>query len=233
MTDEVALTRVVTDFARLLVSDYHISDALHDLVDGVTEVLGISGAGVWLAEGNRLKFVTAANEPVSNLERIQEDAQQGPCLEARRSGQTVLIADLADDPARWPALSRSASHIGSVAVAVVPMSLNGTSLGALSLYDFKRHDWSKEEVGVARLLADTATGYVANASRLAEARRTAEHLQKALDSRVLIEQAKGMLAGERDISVDESFKLLRAHARSHNVSLHSVAEAVVNLRLRF
>ncbi|HMK99372.1 MAG TPA: GAF and ANTAR domain-containing protein [Acidimicrobiales bacterium] len=232
MTDEVALTRVLTDFARLLFSDYHVSDALHDLVDGVTEVLNISGAGVSLAEGDRLEFATAANEPVSRLERVQEDAQEGPCLDAHRSGQTVLVADLADDPARWPALSRSASHIGSLAVAGLPMSLNGTSLGALNLYDFKRHDWSEEEVGAARLLADVATGYVANASRLAEVRRTTEQLQKALDSRVLIEQAKGVLAGERHISVDESFKLLRAHARSHNLSLRSVAEAVVNLRLR-
>lgn len=232
MIEKAALMRVLTDFAGLLVSDYQISDALHDLVDGVTRVLGVTGAGVSLADGDRITFATAASEPIAVLERLQEDTQLGPCVEAHRSGQAVLVADLADDAGRWPLLAETAAKVGMVAVAGVPMRLAGTRLGALNLYDAERRDWSDDDVGVARLLADMATGYVANASKRDQARRTTKQLQEALDSRVIIEQAKGIVAAERDISVDDAFTLLRTHARSHNVTLRSVADAVVNRKLR-
>lgn len=112
------------------------------------------------------------------------------------------------------------------------MHLNGTRLGVLNLYHDHPHDWTDDELEVAELLAYMATAYVANAARLDQVRHTAEQLQEALDSRVIIEQAKGILAGERGITVDEAFAVLRSHARTNNVSLRAVANAVVNLRLR-
>jgi GAF domain-containing protein len=105
-------------------------------------------------------------------------------------------------------------------------------LGALNLYHHARREWSDEDVGTATLLAAVATAYVANAARLDQFRQTTEQLQEALNSRVVIEQAKGVLAGERKISVDEAFKRLRGHARRHQTSLRAVAEAVVNIGLR-
>jgi GAF domain-containing protein len=232
IVNDASLTKVLTEFARLLVNDYEISDALHDLVEGVTEVLEIAGAGVSLADDERIVFVTAAPGPVGALERVQEQTQQGPCVDAHHSGQVVLVADLNREQARWPALAEAATSVGMVAVAGIPMHQDEMRLGALNLYDSSRRDWSREEVAVAALLADMATGYVANASRLHQARHTAEQLQIALDSRVLIEQAKGMVAAERNIPVDQAFEILRDHSRRHNTPLRSVAEAVVNLRLR-
>ena len=112
------------------------------------------------------------------------------------------------------------------------MRLNGTKLGALNLYDSARRDWSAEDVQVARLLADMATGYAANASRLDKLQHTTTQLQSALESRVVIEQSKGVLAAERSISVDRAFEVLRTYSRSHNRSLREIAEAVVNGTLR-
>lgn len=232
MTDQAALTRVLREFARLLVNDYEISDALHDLVDGVTEVLGITGAGVSLADDGNVHFATAVSEPISMLERAQEETQAGPCVEAHRSGREVLVPDLFDGPPRWPLVIRAASRAGIVAVAGIPMRLNDAKVGALNLYHNARRDWDEEELGAARLLADVTTGHLANAARLDRIRHTAEQLRTALDTRVIIEQAKGVLAGERNITVDAAFELLRSHARAHNSSLRSVAQAVVNLRLR-
>jgi GAF domain-containing protein len=231
MNDEAALVKALTAFARLLVNEYEVSDALHDLVDGATEVLGVSGAGVLLAEGDRIKFATAASELVSVLERVQEETQQGPCIEAHQSGEAVLVADLTLERHRWPALAEAAVDAGMIAVAGIPMGLNGMRIGALNLYTEGPRFWSDEEVRVARLLADTATGYVANASRFDKVQHTVEQLQEALNSRIIIEQAKGMLAGERNISINEAFEILRNHSRSHNTPIRLVAEAVVNLRL--
>jgi GAF domain-containing protein len=225
---ETTLARVLTDFAGHLVDDYDAVDMLDDLVGGVTDILSITGAGVSLVGDDVMKFVIAASEQAGALERVQEGTQSGPGVDAHLSGFVVRIADLADVRELWPTLTQRASEVGAVAVAGIPMSLPGARLGALTLYDDVRRDWSDEDVGVAKLLADVATGYLANASRFAQARKTAEQLQGALDSRVIIEQAKGVLAGERQISVDVAFGILRGHARSHNASLRHVAEAVVN-----
>lgn len=230
--DQDQLMRVLTDFPRYLVHDYAVSDALHDLVDGVTEVLGIAGAGVSLAEGDRIVFATAATEEIVVLERTQEEAQAGPCVEAHHTGEPVLVTDLTADGGRWPALAQAATAVGVVAVAGIPMRLNGSRLGALNLYAKVRREWSDDDVAVARVLAAMATGFVVNAARLDNARHTAEQLEEALHSRVIIEQAKGVLVGERGISMDDAFRALRNHARTHHTSLKAVADAVVNLRLR-
>ena len=226
------LLRVLSDFALLLVKPYAIGDALHVLVEGVVEVLDIAGAGVSIDREGRITFVAATPELVSVLERAQEAGQAGPCVQAHRTGEIVLVEDLAEHSDQWPVVTRAASEAGIVAVAGIPMHLNASHLGVLNLYDVKRRDWNEDEIRVAVVLSSMATAYVANAARLHETEQTAEQLQEALDSRVVIEQAKGILAGERQITVDRAFDLLRAHARCHQSSLRSVAEGVVNLGLR-
>lgn len=233
MTDhQETLLEVLTTFARRLVSDYAVSDALHDLVDGATSTLQLAGAGVSLAHDGRLAFATATPEPLAALEQVQEDTQTGPCVEAYRDGQPVLVADVSEPPQRWPELTEAAARAGQTAVAGIPMHLNGSKIGVLNLYDDKRRDWTDHDIQLASLLADVATAYVANAQRLDQARETVAHLERALDTRVVIEQAKGMIAAHRDITVDAAFELLRNHARSHQTNLRSVAEGVVNLHLQ-
>lgn len=223
---------MLTDFARLLTTEYQVGDALRDLVDGVTAVLGVSGAGVSLADADRLRFACAADEDVAALERFQEEHQMGPGLDAYLCGEPVLVADLEMMGRKWPLTRDAAAEAGFAAVAAIPMHLGASRLGVLDLYDRSPRDWSAEDVGVAGLLAGVATAHVANAGRLERARQTTEQLQHALDSRIVIEQAKGMLAGEGHISLDEAFRRLRTHARRHHTSLQTVADAVVNLGLR-
>jgi transcriptional regulator with GAF, ATPase, and Fis domain len=232
MADEKLLSAALSEFARTLVKRFAISDVLDDLAQRVTLVLGIAGAGVSLREGDRLRFVTAVDERTTNLERIQEREQAGPCIDAWRSGEVVTVADLRATAGAWRAYGQAARAAGIVAVAGVPMSVERTVIGALDLYDARVNEWDRDDLAAARVLADMATSYVVNASELDRQRRTTEQLQEALDSRIVIEQAKGIIAAERGVSVDEAFEVLRRHARSRNTHLRAVADAVVNLGLR-
>lgn len=233
MADQVLLMRVLSEFAHTLAGDFAVGDVLHDLAERVTDVLGVPGAGVALAEGGRLRCVAAIDEPTAAIERVQEESQEGPCVDAYTGGEAVLVADLREHLSRWPIFAARASELGILAAAGIPMHWNGTRLGALSVYATARREWSEDEVELAQVLADMATCYVAHASELERSRRTVEQLQEALESRVVIEQAKGMLAAERGISVSEAFELIRGHARSHSASMRTVGEAIVNLGLRF
>ncbi len=112
------------------------------------------------------------------------------------------------------------------------MTFDGRAVGALNIYDDHVREWSDEDLTAALVLADIATGYLVHASELNQARRTNEQLQAALDSRVVIEQAKGLLAGERGITLDQAFAILRRHARNRNAPVHAIAQAVVELGLR-
>lgn len=226
------LVRALSDFARALVQRFDISDVLYDLTTRVTAVLEVASAGVSLGQGGRQRFVTALDERTASLERVQEDNQAGPCIEAFRTGQPFLISSFDQVEERWPAFVKQARAVGLASAASISMRLNGESLGTLDVYHTSPRDWSVEDVGIARVLADIASGYVATASALERQRRTTQQLQRALDSRVIIEQAKGIIAAERKITVDEAFGVLRDHARSHNAHLRSVAEAVINLGLR-
>ena len=121
---------------------------------------------------------------------------------------------------------------GFLAVAAIPMIAESRVLGVVDLYAHSPRDWTDDDIAAARVFADVATSYIINASELEQTRRTAEQLQEALDSRIVVEQAKGILAADGQVDMDGAFELRRRHARTHNASLRSVAEAVVNLGLR-
>lgn len=231
MSGQDLLVDILSRFARMLVTDYEVNDALHDVIEAATELLALAGAGVSLVDGGALACAMAFPERVAVLERAQCDEQLGPCVEADRAEAPVLIVDLREEGARWPVLAQAAAEVGIVSVAAIPMHLNGSRIGAMDLYDDRPRSWTSEEVGLARLLADVSTAYVANAQRLDDLRQTADQLQRALDTRIVIEQAKGSLAAQHGISVDEAFERLRRHARSNQLSLAAVADGVVNLRL--
>ena len=227
MVDRRLLVDELRNFALVLTTDYPVSDALHDFVDATTAIFDIRGAGVSLDRAGRLEFATASPADIAALEEFQESRQAGPSVEAFRTGTPVLVTDLASDPARWPELTAIAAEHEIVSLASFPLHLHGDRLGALDLYDARPHAWTEEEVECAELLAAHATGYLANASRLDRVRQTAAQLQEALDSRVVIEQAKGVLAGQHAIPVDQAFEVLRAYARRERLPLREVARMVV------
>jgi len=232
MADQKRLMQALSEFARTLAQGFAISDVLHDLAEQVSAVLDIDGAGVSVQDSGRLHFVNALDERCAIVERAQESGQAGPCMDAWHSGQPVTVTDLRETSRGWGGYEQIARDAGIVALAGIPMRRNGESIGALDLYSTRPRDWTADDLDAARILADMATSYVINASELDRQRRVNEQLKEALDSRIVIEQAKGALAAERGISVDEAFDVLRRHARSHSTNLRKVAEAVITLGLR-
>ena len=232
MADQQLLMHGLSEFAGTLAKGYAISDVLHDLAEQVTAVLGIDGAGVSVQDGGRLRFVTALDERSAALEGVQDAGQAGPCVDAWRSGEAVTVPDLRRESRGWDKYEQAACDAGVIAIAAIPMRCDHQSIGALGLYSTTARQWSADDLACARILADMACSYVIHASELDRQRRLNEQLREALDSRIVIEQAKGILAAERQVTVDVAFEILRRHARSHSASLRSVAEAVVNLGMR-
>jgi GAF domain-containing protein len=217
-------------FATNLTGGYGVGDVLHDLTSEITDVLDLTGAGVTLVQDGKQRFVTAAVDAIAGLERVQEDHQLGPCVDAVTTAQPMTVSDLegSDTSQRWPEYSQAAKAAGIRAVAGIPMLAEGTAVGAVNLYSRNPRTWPAEDLRVASVFANIATGYLVHASAAQQHQRTREQLEQALSTRVIIEQAKGVLATQREIDVDEAFLLLRKHARDHGARIHDVARAVVD-----
>jgi GAF domain-containing protein len=226
-TEKIAATFV--RLADTLVSDFDVVDVLHVLVDGCVDLLGISAAGLMLAdEEGRLHVMVASSESAHFLELLQLQNDEGPCLECYRTGEAVTVEYLEETQARWPAFASQALEKGYGSVHALPMRLRGDTIGGLNL--FARAEESRADEGVwsiAQAMADTATIAILQ-DRLARGREMVnEQLQSALNSRIIIEQAKGILAASLDVGVGEAFDLLRSRARSSRSRLTDVATDVV------
>lgn len=228
MVDQERLQSALREFAHTLVRRYEVGDVLYRLSDDVTDVLGVAGSGVSLLEGGVLRFVTATNDTVEEVERLQDHFGQGACVEATTTKAAIVVDDLHTALDRWPKFAPAALDRGLAAVLGIPMHLEGATIGALNVYDDQPRAWSDAAVTAAQVLADMATAYIAMVGKLRSAEQLADQLQHALDSRVVIEQAKGVLATTHDIDVSEAFERLRRHSRNNNRRLHDVATEVVD-----
>lgn len=231
--DEEMLTSVLSEFAHTLTGHYDVSEVLYRLAEHVVAILDVAGTGVSLTDlQGRLRPVTGINELTVRLEAAEERFQEGPCVDAFRDNIVVRVDNLDDEAASWPRWGIEARERGIHAVLGLPLRVRDVALGAVNIYSGQPRVWRDADVRVAQVLSDMAASYVANASELAESRRTTEQLKEALDSRIVIEQAKGVLATELKCTVDQAFLVLRDHSRSKGASLRSVAHAVVHLGLR-
>lgn len=232
MHDQQLFLQTLSRFANVLPAHYDLETALTELTESVTAVLGLCGSGVTMVEDGRLRFVTAVSHAAGELERIQEEQQSGPCQDAYDTGEVVLVSDVRVETGQWPEFAAAATRLNVAGVAGIPMRLAGQIIGALNLYSAEPRDWSEEDIGVAAVLADVATSYVINASKMRQQQQLTEQLQQALESRVVIEQAKGITAQKQSVTVDQAYHLMRGHARSNNASIRAVAEAIVALGLQ-
>jgi GAF domain-containing protein len=231
MADPARVLRVLSEFANTLVRRYDLDEALFGVCGHAADYLGADGAGITVGnEDGRLRFAAALNGTTTELERLQEQTQSGPCADAYRSGVLVHADDLSADD-RWPEFTPTALQSGMTAVLGVPMALDGTSLGALNVYSATRRTWTDDELTTAQVFADMATSYLLQASERDRSEQSRAQLEHALENRVVIEQAKGILAARHRITVDAAFERLRRHARNHGATLRSVADAIVNLGL--
>jgi len=236
MTDQDLVFAALSEFAQTLVRRYAIADVLSELSEQTATALELYGAGVSVGdEQGVLRFVTCSKAALTEVERMQEARQDGPCVEAFREGRVVTSADLAAET-RWPEYRPPALEHGLVSVAAIPLRNPAADadcgIGSLDLFADEPTSWTDDTIRTASLFADMAASYLANASDLQRSERLREQLQQALDSRVVIEQAKGLIAGQLGIGVEAGYQRLRSYTRSHNASLKEVANAVVNLGLR-
>jgi GAF domain-containing protein len=231
--DQELLLSALSEFTHTLANRFDVTEVLYQLAEHVVGVLGVAGTGVSVIdEHHKLRPVTGINELTTTLELTEEQLQEGPCVDAYRQGRVVPVEDLKVAADRWPSWSSVARERGVRAVLGVPLRVRDESLGAMNIYSTDDRTWQEADIRVACILSDMAASYVAHASDLQESRRLSQQLREALDSRVVIEQAKGVLAGEMHCSIDQAFAVLRNHSRRHGASLRTVAVAVVNLGLR-
>jgi GAF domain-containing protein len=229
MSREVMLARTLVELADTLVADFDVVELLTLLADRCADVLDVDAAGLMLvAPDGDLRVMASSSETMRLLELFELQAQEGPCLDCYRTGTPVVNRDLADDPARWPRFSSEAIAAGFHSVLALPMRLRGTVIGALNLFRPEPGEMGAEDVQAARALADVATIAVLQHRATLEAQLINEQLSHALNSRIVIEQAKGMVAEREGLDMSAAFARLRAHARNHNRRLVDLAEDIVD-----
>ena len=227
---EAQLNRTFVQLADTLVTDFDVAELLHTLVSGCVDLFDVDAAGLLLAdESGRLRLLASSNEQTRMLELFEIQSDEGPCSDAFRLGETVIEEDL-ELSGRWPRFRDEALNAGFRSAAALPLSLRDRVIGALNLFRTRPGLLDQDELSSCRALADVATIALIQEQALREARDLAEQLQSALISRVVIEQAKGVLAGTANIDVAAAFTLLRNYARSQNVFLVDVARDIVTGR---
>lgn len=231
MYDHTLFLRTVSEFAARLLSPYDVDTVLEELMVRLIATLDLAGSGVALAVDGELQFATAVPDRVSELERIQIQNQSGPCTDAFRTASIVAISDLSTQRERWPKYCATARAAGLTSVAGIPMHLGGTTVGAVNLYADGSREWLEEDLAAAQVMTDMATGYLINASGLRQQEQLNEQLKAAQHSRAVIEQAKGVIATTHSVPMDQAFERIRRHARGHNATVRSVADAIVRLGL--
>jgi len=229
MPRETLLARTFVELADTLVDDFDVVELLTLLADRCVDVLDVAAAGLMLAtpDGD-LRVMASSSEAMRVLELFELQAHEGPCLDCHRSGQPVLNQDLATVNGRWPRFAPEALAAGFHSVHALPMRLRGTVIGALNLFQLESGGMRQADIDAAQALADVATIAILSHRAALEAQVVNEQLNRALNSRIVIEQAKGKIAERTGLTMEQSFSALRAYARSHNLRLEAVAHDVID-----
>jgi len=226
--DTELLSDTFVDLADTMVADFDVIDFLHLLTDRSVALLAAAAAGVVLADPRgELRLAAASSEEAGLLELFQLQNDQGPCLECFRTGRPVTAADLAGPAPRWPRFADAAVQSGFRTVEALPMRLRAQVIGALNLFRAEPGPLDPADLRIAQALADVATIGLLHERNVRRTETVAEQLQAALNSRVVIEQAKGKLAERLSIDMDRAFNMLRDYARNSNQRLTDVSRAFV------
>ncbi|MEV6072320.1 GAF and ANTAR domain-containing protein [Nocardia sp. NPDC052001] len=226
---ERTLMAAFVRLADTLVADYDPVEVTQELLDTAGAMLPLTAAGVLLVdEHDRLQVLASTNEATRLLELFQLQADAGPCLSAYATGQPVLVRDLDLDPERWPAFAGAARGQGLRSVYAIPLRLREERLGAMNLFCDRTNGLDDDEIAVARALADVTAIGIVHARVLTDSLTVSAQLQIALNHRVLIEQAKGMLAQQISLDMHSAFTLLRGYARRTNTRVPVLAQAIID-----
>lgn len=229
MTRESVLARTLVELADTLVDDFDVVDLLLLLADRCVEVLDVQAAGIMLAAPDgQLRVMASSSEAMRVLELFEIQAQEGPCFDCYRTGQAVVNQDLETVNGRWPRFGPEALGAGFHSTHALPLRLRGSVIGALNLFRSGVGEMGPADIEVAQAFADVATIGILQHRAAREAQLVAQQLTYALNSRVILEQAKGMIAERLNLDMARSFAILRNHARNHNLLLGVVAQSVID-----
>ncbi len=224
---EQRLARVLVELADTLVDDFDLLDFLSTLVQRCVELLHVTAAGVVLSDQKGgLRMAAASSEQARLVEVLAVQANDGPCLDCVHTGEPVLSADLAAETARWPRFAPAAIDAGFHAAYAVPLRLRHNVIGSLNLLDTGPDVVDEARVRLGQALADVATIGILQQRANGDSTLLIEQLQAALNSRVVIEQAKGVLSSHGGVDMNRAFSALRSFARSHNLRLSDLARTV-------
>jgi GAF domain-containing protein len=230
--DQNYVARALVGFAEGPADNRTVESVLQALGDYCTELLPVDSVGVLLLEDGDVSVATTNSPEGDAVEGLEVELGQGPCIDSIRTGYPVVVPDLAEAHDRYPAFAPRALDAGIRSIHALPMVGRGEVVGSLDVLCRTVTELSETELATAQMLADAAVSYIFTVRLHEESTKLAAQLQDALDNRVVIEQAKGILFERHGGSMGDAFDRLRAHARSHNETVRRVAEQVVERRLR-
>jgi GAF domain-containing protein len=215
--------------ADTLVDDFDLIELLHLLASRAVEFTAADEVGILLSdETGALQCLAASTERTRLLELFQIQNSEGPCRDCVMTGRPMEVEDLAAERDRWPLFAPKALSVGFRSVQAVPLRLRSQVLGAMNLFGVQPGGIGPDGRMLAQAMADIATIGILQQRELFEAQTVTGQLQQALHSRVAIEQAKGVIAEQAKVGMDDAFELLRSYARNHNLTLGAVVSQVVN-----
>lgn len=226
-TPETTLADVLVFLADSLRPGFDAVESMSTLIEAALTFTRASAAGILLADDSgRLRVVASSSEQASEIEEAQLGADEGPCIDSFHTGRQVESARLADEAERWPAFVETTADRGFRAAHAFPLRIRDKNIGAMNLFLDEPGRLSTAEVAIVQALTGIVTVSILNRDVHDSNTAVAAQLQEALSSRVVIEQAKGVLMGKLAIRPHEAFELLRKQARDTGRTLGAVAEAV-------
>ncbi len=232
MTREERIVATFVELADTMVEPFDVIEFLHRLVERSMELMDCAEVGLLLANAaGSLQVMASSSERSEALELLQSRNEEGPCFECYRGSRPVFSEDLAADADRWPTFALAAVQNGINSVHAIPMRVHSRTIGALNLFRAEPGRLAARDVPLGQGMADIAAVALIQERAMRETRGVVQQLQGALNSRVLIEQAKGVLSERGRVSVDAAFVSMRGYARAHNIRLSDVAHEVIDGRL--
>ena len=226
------LGMVLVRLADNFVSGFDLIDLLTTLVEEAKTVLNADEAGLLLLdEAGSLQVAASTSDAVHLMETMQLSGNAGPGMHAFQAKMVLSVDDLKVDPLAWGQFGEVADRHGFRSVHAIPLRLRGDTVGVMNLFGRRPGGLGDADTVAGQALADIATIAIVANRNLTDEQQVREQIQLALTSRVLIEQAKGILAHTHDLSMTDAFAVLRRYARTHSIGLNSVARQVVDRQL--
>jgi len=229
---EIRIAQVFVQLADSLVGDFDMAEMLLQLADACIELLEVDAAGLMLVDASgELRLVASSPDMMHDLEVFELQSDEGPCLDTIRTGKAVINIDIAQARERWPRFTAEALESGIRSTHALPLRLRGDLIGAINLFSKAEQHLSEGDVALGQALADVATISLLQQPTSRDHSFLAEQLQVALNTRIVIEQAKGILAERSGLHPAQTFHYLRDYAREHKEPLQSAARQVIEGRL--